>query len=165
MATYTVLHGDTLNSIAAKNGTTALALYAANASAIGEFTTRPQPGLSLTLPAATKKKAPTPGKETPPAAPWVAGDVGMANPMTAPGDLIKGGTAGAPEALPVTFTNMLLMTAGYPVAPAWASIITLIHAAPTNQTTLLAFDDTPSTGGLYAFDLNTGWVKIGLATS
>lgn len=42
--------------------------------------------------------------------------------------------------------------------------VTVIHAAPTTFVTPLMFDDTATTGGLYAWD-GTAYQKVGLATS
>jgi hypothetical protein len=140
MATYTVVRGDTLNSIAAKARTTALALYSLNAAGIGPFTTRPRPGLVLTLPSATEEGAPAPDTQTPPAPPWPTSDVGFANPMTAPGDLIVGGTAGAPANLAKGDDGQVLTTDPDTHLPAWDDPV-----VPTLAEVLTAGNDVGST--------------------
>ena len=47
---------------------------------------------------------------------------GMTNPMTTVGDLIYGGTAGAPTRLADVATGMYLASGGVGVAPAWATL-------------------------------------------
>ena len=42
--------------------------------------------------------------------------------------------------------------------------VTVIHAAPTTYVTALMFDDTASTGGLYAWT-GSAYTKVGLATT
>lgn len=44
------------------------------------------------------------------------------------------------------------------------STVTVIHAAPTTYVTALMFDDTASTGGLYAWT-GSAYTKVGLATT
>lgn len=51
-----------------------------------------------------------------------------------------------------------------PADNAATAYVTVIHTAPTDFVTSLMFDDTASTGGLYAWD-GSAYVQVGLATS
>jgi hypothetical protein len=187
MDTYTVLHGDSLNSIAAKKGTTALALYSTNAAIIGEFTTRPQPGLVLTLPAATEEGTATPDAQTPPTPPWPTGGgsltadqqaamdaarnvpLSAANPVASMADVPGENGLSLPVDVLTTSDedqSKVLSPDGMGGIQVHAAgpFLTVVHAAPTTWANYFMFDDTASTGGLYAWS-GSAYVKIGLATS
>ena len=51
-----------------------------------------------------------------------------------------------------------------PAANPSTAYVTVVHAPPSTFVTALMFDDTASTGGLYAWD-GTQYVQVGLATS
>jgi hypothetical protein len=51
-----------------------------------------------------------------------------------------------------------------PASNAGVAYVTVIHAPPTVFVTALMFDDTASTGGLYAWT-GSAYTKVGLATT
>src|SRR5262245_32587435 len=116
----------------------------------------------------------------------VAGSAGMLNPMTAPGDLIRGGTSGTPTRLPgnVTATKMYLTQTGNgSVAnpPVWEALIagdlgngttgtgkTVLQDAPTINNAILVtptFDTAQGTNlnlasaGKITWNNDIGWQR------
>jgi len=68
----------------------------------------------------------------------------------------------------VSDPNGLVRVEGYlspdPAANSATAYVTVVHAAPTTFVTALMFDDTASTGGLYAWT-GSAYTKVGLATT
>lgn len=76
---------------------------------------------------------------------WTVGGSGMTNPMTTVGDIIYGGTAGAPTRLAAGLVGQILSGAGSGVAPVWA--YPLINVNP--QSTAYTFALTDGGGLVY----------------
>ena len=88
----------------------------------------------------------------------------MANPMTTAGDLIRGGTAGAPTRVAVGTTGQVLtVAAGVPVwADAGGGIDTSLQLAPDTGWTAKGGGTASITGGVATFINNNGTVNARL---